>query len=73
MARVTNQIVNLGVDASGEMERIGIKKQTLDLSLRVYLLEKLVEKIDPDHVYIFSPEYNAFIKEEKREKSNPTS
>jgi hypothetical protein len=72
MARVTNQVINLGVEAGQEMERIGIKKQTLDLSLRVYLLELLVEKLDPDHVYIFSPEYNAFIKEEKREKSNHT-
>jgi hypothetical protein len=72
MARVTNQVINLGVDAGQEMERVGIKKQTLDLSLRVFLLELLVERLDPDHVYIFSPEYNAFIKEEKREKSNHT-
>jgi hypothetical protein len=38
------------------------QKQVLDLRMENTVLRDLVKQIDPDHLYVFSPEYNAFLK-----------
>jgi hypothetical protein len=38
------------------------QKQILDLRMENTVWRDLVKQIDPDHLYVFSPEYNAFMK-----------
>lgn len=66
MSLVSNQVVNLGVEVGERIQESKRTRQINDLSLRVYLLENLVKFLDPEHVYIWSDEYGAFIKEPRK-------
>lgn len=39
-----------------------LQKKILDLTMELMTLRDLVTKLDPAHMYVFSPEYQAFIK-----------
>jgi len=38
------------------------QKQILELRMELQVWRDLVKQIDPEHLYVFSPEYNAFLK-----------
>lgn len=65
-----NQVINLGAEVAERVKQTRIHKQLQDLDLRVYLLETLIKRLDPDHTYIWSAEYGAFIREPVNEKTD---
>jgi hypothetical protein len=38
------------------------QKKLLELQMELTVWRDLVKQIDPEHLYVFSPEYNAFLK-----------
>jgi hypothetical protein len=38
------------------------QKVIMELQMEMMALRDLIKKIDPDHMYVFSPEYSAFLK-----------
>ena len=38
------------------------QKKLLDLQMELNVWRDLVKQIDPEHLYVFSPEYNSFLK-----------
>jgi hypothetical protein len=38
------------------------RKRIIDLEMQLTVWRDLVKQIDPEHMYVFSPEYNAFLK-----------
>jgi hypothetical protein len=67
-----NHVVQLGVEVTEEITRIRAKKHMLDLALRVFLQEQLIKRLDPEHMYVYSEEYGAFIREPIDEESDNT-
>jgi hypothetical protein len=67
-----NHVVQLGEGVTEEIQRIRAKKHMLDLALRVFMLEELTKRLDPEHMYIYSEEYGAFIREPIDEESDNT-
>lgn len=65
MTPVSNQVINLGTEVGEKIQQARVNRQLNDLNLRVYLLENLVKFLDPDHIYVYSEEYGAFIREKR--------
>ena len=58
------EIVRLSPICMDSFQQHMAKRTISDLQLEVMTLRDLVKKLDPDHMYVFSPEYQAYIKTE---------
>lgn len=56
------EVVRLDSHVYEEIHRARSQKQTIDLSLRITMLEALVRKLDPDHLYTYSEELSGWIR-----------
>ena len=61
-------IVPMGPEAYEMLSKAKEQKMLVDLNLRIYMLESLVRLLDPNHNYMFSEEYQAWLKIPKKVK-----